>query len=87
MEQPMLDNMPQALAEAEQSDIPREATQMHLCRWFARYGKYQKWCKDPKFQERCQIARFFAKQGKDFSKVNDQWRFDLCAMMGGQNKR
>ena len=57
MEQPMLDNMPEALARAEQSDIPREATQMHLCRWFARYGKYQKFIKDPKFQKRCEEAR------------------------------
>ena len=87
MEQEQLPNFPEAMARAEQKDIPTEATQMHLCNWFIRFGKYQKFCKDPKFQERCEIARHFAKQGKDFAQVNEEWRYKLCAMMGGSAEK
>lgn len=86
-EQEMLPNFPEAMARAEQSDIDTETTQLHLCRWFARFGKYQKFCKDPKFQERCEIARHFAKQGKDFEKVNEEWRFKLCSLMGNTGRK
>lgn len=57
MEQPMLDNMPQALAEAEQKNIDVEASQMHLAREFIRWGKYSKFSKDPEFKKRCYQER------------------------------
>ena len=85
MTQYVQDNLPGMDAELSriaQMDIDTETTQKHLCNWFVRFGKYQKVCKDPKFQQRCQIARYFAKQGKDFEKVNEQWRYELCSLMG-----
>lgn len=60
MEQPMIDGMPRALAEAEQCDIDKESAQMHLAREFIRWGKYAKYSKfskDPEFQKRCYKAR------------------------------
>ena len=60
IEQPMLDNFPEALARAEQGDIDKECAQMHLAREFIRWGKYAKYSKfskDPEFQKRCYKAR------------------------------
>lgn len=55
--QESLPNFEKEMAKIQRREIGEEATQMHLCRWFARYGKYQKFSKDPKFQKRCEEAR------------------------------
>ena len=69
MEQPMLDNFPQAMAEAEQSDIDVECRQMHLARQFVKYGKWAKFSKDPEFKKRCEkwqimAASFMGRSGR-----------------------
>ena len=67
MEQPMLPDMPEALARAEQSNIDEETRQMHLARQFCKYGKWAKFSKDPEFKKRCEKWQMMAAQmmGKD----------------------
>lgn len=62
MEQPMLPNMPEAIARAEQSGIDVECKQMHLARQFIKYGKWAKFSKDPEFKKRCEKWRLMTAQ-------------------------
>lgn len=60
MPQYIQDNLPtmdEQLARIDQKDIDAETAQLHLAREFARWGKYAKFSKDPKFKERCRNAR------------------------------
>ena len=56
-EQEVLPNFPEAIARAEQSVIDTECRQMHLARQFIKYGKWEKFSKDPEFQKKCEEAR------------------------------
>ena len=40
-------------AREQRREIGEEATQMHLAKWFARYGKWKGFSKDPEFKKRC----------------------------------
>lgn len=52
-----LPNMDAELSKVQRREIGEETTQMHLAKWFVRYGKYQKFSKDPKFIQRCEEAK------------------------------
>ena len=76
------DNLPgmdEAIARAEQSGLDAECCQMHLARWFCRFGKYQRFSKDPKFQQRCWLAKH---KGKNFDKWCEDQKMDIAKMMG-----
>lgn len=52
-----LPGMAEYFAKEQQKEVGTEATQMHLVRQFVKYGKYQKFSKDPEFQKRCELSR------------------------------
>ena len=45
------------MGRLQRQQIGEEATQTHLMRQFIRYGKYQKFSKDPEFIKRCENAK------------------------------
>ena len=56
-EQQVLPNFPEAMARAEQTGLDAECCQMHLARQFIKYGKWEKFSKDPEFKKRCEKWR------------------------------
>lgn len=74
-----LPGMDEQLARIQSREIDQECGQMHLARWFCRFSKYQKWCKDKKFQQRCSLAKL---KGQDFEKWCEEERMRLCELMG-----
>ena len=54
MYQDVLPNFPEAMARAEQTGLDVECCQMHLARQFIKYGKWEKFSKDPEFKKRCE---------------------------------
>lgn len=49
-----LPGFPEAWARSQQKGLDIENSQMHLAKWFIRYGKWAKFSKDPEFKKRCE---------------------------------